>query len=95
MYVWLIFFFMFMMGLYLILLNRKILLTMLISLEFSMLGLFYLLLFYLMMYYNEFYFMMLFMVFMVMESVLGLLIMFCMVRFIGNDIFEVMNLLEC
>nr|QLY89911.1 NADH dehydrogenase subunit 4L [Lype phaeopa] len=82
-------------GLLFMILNRKLVLTMLLSLEFSMLGLLLLLVKSLTMFFMEYYFLMIFMVFMVMGSVMGLLVMILLVRYWGNDIFMFINMLEC
>nr|AMW67965.1 NADH dehydrogenase subunit 4L [Psychopsis coelivaga] len=76
-------------------LNRKHLLSILLSLEFMVLGLFYLLIIYLMNYNYEYFFSMIFLVFSVCEGALGLSILVSMIRTHGNDFFQSFNILYC
>nr|WKU84114.1 NADH dehydrogenase subunit 4L [Rhinoprosopa nasuta] len=88
-------FFLMMMGVFIFISNRKHLLSMLLSLEYIVLSLFYLLFIYLNMLNFESYFCMIFMTFMVCEGVLGLSILVSMIRMYGNDYFQSFNILQC
>nr|QLY90210.1 NADH dehydrogenase subunit 4L [Hydraena gracilis] len=74
-------------------LNRKHLLTMLLSLEFIILSLYFNMFLYLSYYSNEYYFSMIFMTMSVCEGVLGLSILVSLVRSHGNDYFQSFNIL--
>uniref|UniRef100_A0AAU7YTQ8 NADH-ubiquinone oxidoreductase chain 4L n=1 Tax=Cheilosia bombiformis TaxID=3103807 RepID=A0AAU7YTQ8_9MUSC len=88
-------FFLMMMGIFIFISNRKHLLSMLLSLEYIVLSLFYLLFIYLNMLNYESYFSMVFMTFSVCEGVLGLSILVSMIRTYGNDYFQSFNILQC
>nr|YP_010895063.1 NADH dehydrogenase subunit 4L [Criorhina nigriventris]WJW73589.1 NADH dehydrogenase subunit 4L [Criorhina nigriventris] len=88
-------FFLMMMGIFVFISNRKHLLSMLLSLEYIVLSLFYLLFIYLNMLNYENYFSMVFMTFSVCEGVLGLSILVSMIRMYGNDYFQSFNVLQC
>nr|YP_010895115.1 NADH dehydrogenase subunit 4L [Fazia fascifrons]WJW73641.1 NADH dehydrogenase subunit 4L [Fazia fascifrons] len=88
-------FFLMMMGIFIFISNRKHLLSMLLSLEYIVLSLFYLLFIYLNMLNFESYFCMIFMTFSVCEGVLGLSILVSMIRMYGNDYFQSFNILQC
>nr|WKU83905.1 NADH dehydrogenase subunit 4L [Criorhina coquilletti] len=88
-------FFLMMMGIFVFISNRKHLLSMLLSLEYIVLSLFYLLFIYLNMLNYENYFSMVFMTFSVCEGVLGLSILVSMIRMYGNDYFQSFNILQC
>nr|UEK75593.1 NADH dehydrogenase subunit 4L [Epistrophe zibaiensis] len=88
-------FFLMMMGIFIFISNRKHLLSMLLSLEYIVLSLFYLLFIYLNMLNYESYFSMVFMTFSVCEGVLGLSILVSMIRMYGNDYFQSFNILQC
>nr|YP_010127607.1 NADH dehydrogenase subunit 4L [Platycheirus albimanus]QPP19863.1 NADH dehydrogenase subunit 4L [Platycheirus albimanus]UXF58173.1 NADH dehydrogenase subunit 4L [Platycheirus albimanus] len=88
-------FFLMMMGIFIFISNRKHLLSMLLSLEYIVLSLFYLLFIYLNMLNYENYFSMVFMTFSVCEGVLGLSILVSMIRMYGNDYFQSFNILQC
>nr|WKU84067.1 NADH dehydrogenase subunit 4L [Orthoprosopa multicolor] len=88
-------FFLMMMGVFIFISNRKHLLSMLLSLEYIVLSLFYLLFIYLNMLNYENYFSMVFMTFSVCEGVLGLSILVSMIRTYGNDYFQSFNILQC
>nr|QRV62411.1 NADH dehydrogenase subunit 4L [Deuteronectes picturatus] len=88
----LIFLFMFFSGLLVFSLKRKHLLMMLLSMEFIILSLYSLLFIFLSCYDYEIYFSMMFLVFCVCESVLGLSILVSLIRTHGNDYFFSMNL---
>nr|YP_009992941.1 NADH dehydrogenase subunit 4L [Felderimyia fuscipennis]QNO34151.1 NADH dehydrogenase subunit 4L [Felderimyia fuscipennis] len=87
--------FLLMMGLFVFVSNRKHLLSMLLSLEYIVLILFYLLIVFLnLMDYNGFFSMM-FLTFSVCEGALGLSILVSMIRTHGNDYFQSFNILQC
>nr|WKU84024.1 NADH dehydrogenase subunit 4L [Nuntianus cubanus] len=88
-------FFLMMMGIFIFISNRKHLLSMLLSLEYIVLSLFYLLFIYLNMMSFENYFSMVFMTFSVCEGVLGLSVLVSMIRMYGNDYFQSFNILQC
>nr|YP_010286292.1 NADH dehydrogenase subunit 4L [Ornithomya biloba]UKS08901.1 NADH dehydrogenase subunit 4L [Ornithomya biloba] len=73
--------------------NRKHLLSMLLSLEYIVLSLFFMLFIYLMMMSYEFFFSMMFLTFSVCEGALGLSILVSMIRTHGNDYFQSFNVL--
>nr|YP_009330775.1 NADH dehydrogenase subunit 4L [Bullanga florida]APD79376.1 NADH dehydrogenase subunit 4L [Bullanga florida] len=73
--------------------KRKHLLSMLLSLEFIILSLFFLLIMSLMYFNFEFFFSMIFLTFSVCEGSLGLSILVSMVRTHGNDYFQSLNML--
>nr|WJZ53066.1 NADH dehydrogenase subunit 4L [Pollenia vera] len=85
----------FIMGVFTFVLNRKHLLSMLLSLEYIVLSLFLLLFIYLNMLNFEFFFSMMFLVFSVCEGALGLSILVSMIRTHGNDYFQSFNILQC
>nr|QRV62659.1 NADH dehydrogenase subunit 4L [Stictonectes samai] len=87
-----IFIIMFFVGLVVFSSKRKHLLLMLLSMEFIILSLYSLIFLFLSIYDYEFYFSMMFLVFCVCESVLGLSILVSMIRTHGNDYFFSMNL---
>nr|YP_010385070.1 NADH dehydrogenase subunit 4L [Hyphydrus ovatus]UPL65080.1 NADH dehydrogenase subunit 4L [Hyphydrus ovatus] len=87
-----IFFLMFFSGLIVFSSKRKHLLLMLLSMEFMILSLYMLLFIYLSNFDYEFYYSMMFLVFCVCESVLGLSILVSLIRTHGNDFFFSMNL---
>nr|YP_010165341.1 NADH dehydrogenase subunit 4L [Drosophila busckii]QRN73913.1 NADH dehydrogenase subunit 4L [Drosophila busckii]QXG19172.1 NADH dehydrogenase subunit 4L [Drosophila busckii] len=68
--------------------NRKHLLSMLLSLEFIVLILFFIMFIYLNMMSYENYFSMMFLTFSVCEGALGLSILVSMIRTHGNDYFQ-------
>nr|AMW68069.1 NADH dehydrogenase subunit 4L [Oliarces clara] len=76
-------------------LMRKHLLSTLLSLEYIVLSLFYLLCVYFMMFNYEYYFTMIFLIFSVCEGALGLSILVSMIRTHGNDYFQSFNILRC
>nr|YP_010414489.1 NADH dehydrogenase subunit 4L [Nepsalus decorosus]URT60642.1 NADH dehydrogenase subunit 4L [Nepsalus decorosus] len=75
-------------------LKRKHLLSMLLSLEFIVLSLFFLLIMSLMYFNFEFFFSMIFLTFSVCEGSLGLSVLVSMVRTHGNDYFQSLNILS-
>nr|AEZ55647.1 NADH dehydrogenase subunit 4L [Limnichidae sp. MJTNT-2012] len=74
-------------------LKRKHLLLMLLSLEFIVLSLYFLMYIYLSFFNYEVYFCMIFLTVSVCESALGLGILVSMMRSYGNDYFQTFNLL--
>nr|ANJ70518.1 NADH dehydrogenase subunit 4L [Hygrotus impressopunctatus] len=86
------FFIMFFSGLITFSLKRKHLLLMLLSMEFIILSLYILLFLYLSNFDSEYYFSMMFLVFCVCESVLGLSVLVSLIRTHGNDYFFSLNL---
>nr|YP_009772323.1 NADH dehydrogenase subunit 4L [Hydrotaea dentipes]QIT03204.1 NADH dehydrogenase subunit 4L [Hydrotaea dentipes] len=85
----------FIMGVFTFVSNRKHLLSMLLSLEYIVLSLFYLLFIYLNMLNFENFFSMMFLTFSVCEGALGLSILVSMIRTHGNDYFQSFNILQC
>nr|ARH54061.1 NADH dehydrogenase subunit 4L [Agabus uliginosus] len=88
----LFFIFMYFIGLVVFSSKRKHLLLMLLSMEFIILSLYLLMFIFLSMYDFEYYFSMMFLVFCVCESVLGLSILVSLIRTHGNDYFFSMNM---
>nr|YP_009504367.1 NADH dehydrogenase subunit 4L [Graphomya rufitibia]AWX64114.1 NADH dehydrogenase subunit 4L [Graphomya rufitibia] len=84
-----------MMGVLTFALNRKHLLSMLLSLEYIVLSLFLLLFIYLNMLSYETFFGLMFLTFSVCEGALGLSILVSMIRTHGNDYFQSFNILQC
>nr|WPN85834.1 NADH dehydrogenase subunit 4L [Melinda sp.] len=85
----------FILGVFTFVSNRKHLLSMLLSLEYIVLSLFFLLFIYLNMLNYEFFFLMMFLTFSVCEGALGLSILVSMIRTHGNDYFQSFNILQC
>nr|AAX76871.1 NADH dehydrogenase subunit 4L [Drosophila obscuroides]QXG19133.1 NADH dehydrogenase subunit 4L [Drosophila bifasciata] len=85
---WMLPMILFILGLFCFVSNRKHLLSMLLSLEFIVLMLFYMLFIYLNMLNYEIYFSMMFLTFSVCEGALGLSILVSMIRTHGNDYFQ-------
>nr|YP_009537879.1 NADH dehydrogenase subunit 4L [Limenitis reducta]AYN60596.1 NADH dehydrogenase subunit 4L [Limenitis reducta] len=84
---------MFMLGNMIFVSKHKHLLIVLMSLEFMMLSIFFLMLLYLMMIDYNLYLLMVFLVFSVCEGALGLSILVSMIRTHGNDYFQSFNLI--
>nr|YP_010626524.1 NADH dehydrogenase subunit 4L [Hirtodrosophila subflavohalterata]WBK17660.1 NADH dehydrogenase subunit 4L [Hirtodrosophila subflavohalterata] len=78
----------FILGLFCFVSNRKHLLSMLLSLEYIVLILFFMLFIYLNLMNYENYFSMMFLTFSVCEGALGLSILVSMIRTHGNDYFQ-------
>nr|YP_009529026.1 NADH dehydrogenase subunit 4L [Phryganea cinerea]AXU98781.1 NADH dehydrogenase subunit 4L [Phryganea cinerea] len=74
-------------------LNRKHLLIILLSLEFIMLNLFFMIYLYTVSLGNSMYFMVMFMVLSVCEGVLGISILMYMIRIFGNDYVRIFSIL--
>ena len=92
---WIIIFYLFFIGIVSFILARKHLLTMLLSLEFIVLRLFFLLLFFLIEINNEIYFRIFFLVFRVCEGALGISLIVAIIRTHGNDFFNSFSILQC
>nr|YP_010287581.1 NADH dehydrogenase subunit 4L [Acrobasis inouei]UKT61912.1 NADH dehydrogenase subunit 4L [Acrobasis inouei] len=73
--------------------KQKHLMIVLLSLEFIVLSMFFMLLLYLSYIENNMYMLMVFLVFSVCEGALGLSILVSMIRTHGNDYFQSFNLL--
>nr|QRV62611.1 NADH dehydrogenase subunit 4L [Nectoboreus dolerosus] len=86
------FIFMFFSGMLVFVSKRKHLLLMLLSMEFMILSIYVLLFVFLSYFDYQNYFSMMFLVFCVCESVLGLSILVSLIRTHGNDYFFSMNL---
>ena len=86
-------FFMFIGGLLVFRIKRKHLLLILLSLEFIVLSLYFLIFLYLSFLGNEYFFSMIFLTFRVCEGVLGLSILVSLIRTHGNDYFHSFNVL--
>nr|UOU85288.1 NADH dehydrogenase subunit 4L [Compsobata cibaria] len=92
---WSLLSFMFIMGVIVFVLNRKHLLSMLLSLEYIVLILFAMLFFFLNFISYENFFSMMFLTFSVCEGALALSILVSMIRTHGNDYFQSFNILQC
>nr|YP_009537866.1 NADH dehydrogenase subunit 4L [Tacola eulimene]AYN60583.1 NADH dehydrogenase subunit 4L [Tacola eulimene] len=84
---------MFMVGNMIFVSQYKHLLIVLLSLEYMVLSIFFLLMLYLMMIEYHFFMLMVFLVFSVCEGALGLSILVSMIRTHGNDYFQSFNLI--
>nr|YP_002229161.1 NADH dehydrogenase subunit 4L [Polystoechotes punctata]ACH90010.1 NADH dehydrogenase subunit 4L [Polystoechotes punctata] len=87
--------FMFIVGILVFSMKYKHLLSTLLSLEFIVLSLFYLMCVYFMNFNHEYFFTMIFLTFSVCEGALGLSILVSMIRTHGNDYFQSFNILQC
>ena len=92
---WVSLLFMFFMGVYSFVLNRKHLLSTLLRLEFIVLSIFFILLMFLNLLNYELYFSMIFLVFRVCEGALGVSILVSIIRTHGNDFFNSYSILQC
>nr|YP_010730240.1 NADH dehydrogenase subunit 4L [Biomeigenia flava]WEG23055.1 NADH dehydrogenase subunit 4L [Biomeigenia flava] len=92
---WMLSSILFFMGVFIFVLNRKHLLSMLLSLEYIVLSLFLMMFIYLNLINYEFFFSMMFLVFSVCEGSLGLSILVSMIRMYGNDYFQSFSILQC
>nr|UHA56155.1 NADH dehydrogenase subunit 4L [Eudocima salaminia] len=94
-YMWMgfVFIIMFIVGNLIFVLKHKHLLIVLLSLEFIVLSIFFLLLIFLSHVNFDLYLLMVFLVFSVCEGALGLSILVSMIRTHGNDYFQGFNLL--
>nr|YP_009995502.1 NADH dehydrogenase subunit 4L [Ochthebius uniformis]QNP09957.1 NADH dehydrogenase subunit 4L [Ochthebius uniformis] len=84
---------MYLSGIMMFCFKRKHLLLMLLSLEFIILSLYFLMFLSLSYYINEYYFSMVFMTMSVCEGALGLSILVSLIRTHGNDYFQSFNIL--
>nr|AVN67967.1 NADH dehydrogenase subunit 4L [Pycnoscelus sp. B103] len=75
--------------------NRKHLLATLLSLEFIVLMLYFVLYYYLTSFNFELFFSMVFLTFSVCEGALGLSILVSMIRSYGSDFFSAYSMLQC
>nr|UZZ44230.1 NADH dehydrogenase subunit 4L [Orthotrichia sp. XG-2021] len=80
-------------GNYLFMSYRSHLLLILLSMEFLVLVIFFLMLLYLMVMHTEIFFLVLFLIFAVCEGVLAISLMIHMIRIYGNDYLFAFNLL--
>nr|UPX88385.1 NADH dehydrogenase subunit 4L [Phytobia cambii] len=85
--------FLYIIGIITFISNRKHLLSMLLTLEYIVISLFFMLFIYLMYMNYELYFSMMFLTFSVCEGALGLSILVSLIRTHGNDYFQSFNLL--
>nr|YP_009131543.1 NADH dehydrogenase subunit 4L [Parnassius epaphus]YP_009764361.1 NADH dehydrogenase subunit 4L [Parnassius mercurius]YP_010722426.1 NADH dehydrogenase subunit 4L [Parnassius dongalaicus]YP_010722452.1 NADH dehydrogenase subunit 4L [Parnassius nomion]YP_010729970.1 NADH dehydrogenase subunit 4L [Parnassius tianschanicus]YP_010729977.1 NADH dehydrogenase subunit 4L [Parnassius jacquemontii]WDV10559.1 NADH dehydrogenase subunit 4L [Parnassius jacquemontii tibetanus]AIV00499.1 NADH dehydrogen len=90
---WFIIFIMFLCGNMIFVSKHKHLLIVLLSLEFIVLSVFFLMMIYLNYIEYEMYMLMIFLLFTVCEGALGLSILVSMIRTHGNDYFKSFNLL--
>nr|ASY98076.1 NADH dehydrogenase subunit 4L [Brunneria borealis] len=90
-----LFYLMFLCGLWVFCSKRKHLLMTLLSLEFIVLILFIIIYYYVVMMMGELCLTMFFLSFAVCEGALGLSILVSMIRTYGNDYFNSFNLLQC
>nr|QGX06855.1 NADH dehydrogenase subunit 4L [Ypthima motschulskyi] len=90
---WMMVFVMFMLGNMIFVSKHKHLLIILMSLEFIVLSIFFLMMMYLIMIDYNMYMLMVFLVFSVCEGALGLSILVSMIRTHGNDYFQSFNLI--
>lgn len=92
---WSLIFYLFFIGITSFVLIRKHLLSILLSLEFIVLTLFFILLFFLRLFNFELYFRIMFLVFRVCEGALGISIVVSIIRTHGNDYFNSFSILQC
>nr|YP_010729860.1 NADH dehydrogenase subunit 4L [Parnassius jacobsoni]YP_010729944.1 NADH dehydrogenase subunit 4L [Parnassius cardinal]WEF74731.1 NADH dehydrogenase subunit 4L [Parnassius jacobsoni]WEF74880.1 NADH dehydrogenase subunit 4L [Parnassius cardinal] len=90
---WFIIFIMFLCGNMIFISKHKHLLIVLLSLEFIVLSMFFLMMIYLNYFKYDMYMLMIFLLFTVCEGALGLSILVSMIRTHGNDYFKSFNLL--
>lgn len=87
--------FLFLIGIFVFVSNRKHLLSMLLRLEYIVLNLFFLLFIYLNLIDYRRFFSIIFLTFRVCEGALGLSILVSIIRTHGNDYFQSFNVLQC
>ena len=92
---WGLVFYLFFIGVITFIISRKHLLSTLLSLEFIVLALFFILLIFLNLFNYELYFTILFLTFRVCEGALGISIMVSIIRTHGNDFFNSFSVLQC
>nr|UCP07159.1 NADH dehydrogenase subunit 4L [Orthomeria smaragdinum] len=89
------FFIMFICGLLIFSFNYKHFLVTLLSLEYIILSLFFMLYMYLFFFFYDLFFLMIILTFWVCEGVLGLSLLVMLIRSYGNDFFSSYNILQC
>lgn len=87
--------YLFFLGVITFVINRKHLLSTLLSLEFIVLSLFLIVLLFLRFFNYEFYFRIFFLTFRVCEGALGISILVSIIRTHGNDYFNSFSILQC
>lgn len=87
--------FLFLIGIFIFVSNRKHLLSILLRLEYIVLNLFFLLFIYLNLINYRRFFSIIFLTFRVCEGALGLSILVSIIRTHGNDYFQSFNILQC
>lgn len=87
--------YLFFIGLWSFVINRKHLLSTLLRLEFIVLSLFLIILIFLNFFNYEYYFSMFFLTFSVCEGALGISILVSIIRTHGNDCFNSFSILQC
>ena len=92
---WVFVVYLFFIGLLTFVSRRKHLLSVLLSLEFIVLSLFFLLFLFLNLLNYEIYFSIIFLTFRVCEGALGVSILVSIIRTHGNDYFNSFSLLQC
>ncbi len=92
---WVFVVYLFFIGLLAFVSRRKHLLSVLLSLEFIVLSLFFLLFLFLNLLNYEIYFSIIFLTFRVCEGALGVSILVSIIRTHGNDYFNSFSLLQC
>lgn len=92
---WGLVFYLFFLGIISFVLIRKHLLSTLLSLEFIVLSLFFILLFFLNVLNFEIYFRIFFLVFRVCEGALSISLIVSIIRTHGNDYFNSFSILQC
>nr|YP_009139642.1 NADH dehydrogenase subunit 4L [Teinopalpus imperialis]AKF78687.1 NADH dehydrogenase subunit 4L [Teinopalpus aureus]QVO50935.1 NADH dehydrogenase subunit 4L [Teinopalpus aureus wuyiensis]AKF78700.1 NADH dehydrogenase subunit 4L [Teinopalpus aureus]AKF78713.1 NADH dehydrogenase subunit 4L [Teinopalpus aureus]AKF78726.1 NADH dehydrogenase subunit 4L [Teinopalpus aureus] len=90
---WIVVIIMFIIGNMIFVSKHKHLLIVLLSLEFIVLSIFFLMVMYLSFFSFDMYMLMIFLVFSVCEGALGLSILVSMIRTHGNDYFQSFNML--
>lgn len=88
-----IYVFIFIIGCFIFISNRKHLLSILLCLEYIVLSLFIILFIFLIKFNYEYYILLIFLVFSVCEGALGLSILVSIIRTHGNDYFQSFNIL--
>ena len=92
---WIFLIYLFFIGLFAFISRRKHLLSVLLSLEFIVLSLFFLLFLFLNFLNFEIYFSIIFLTFRVCEGALGISVLVSIIRTHGNDYFNSFSLLQC
>lgn len=92
---WGLVYYLFFIGIVSFVLIRKHLLSTLLSLEFIVLSLFFILLLFLNIHNYEIYFRIFFLVFSVCEGALGISLIVSIIRTHGNDYFNSFSILQC